>query len=108
MESHAQMAVFPGPRKEAFLSVDTHAPECLTIVQENHLTESFHPTSGTLKTNRTIFKTENNKPGPEHSNCYDPKLESCDWLTISRLWKSHIALLSGQALETVSLTFLIL
>ena len=108
MESHAQMAVFLGPQKETFLSVDTDAPACLTIVQKNHLTESFHPTSGTLKTNRTIFKTQNNKPGPEHSNCYDPKLESCDWLTILRLWKSHIALLSGQALETVSLAFLIL
>ena len=108
MDSRAQMAVFLGPRKEAFLSVDMHASACLTIDQKNQLTESFHPASGTLKTNRSIFKTENNKPGPEHSNCYEPKLESCDWLTILRLWKSHIALLSGQALETVSLTFLIL
>jgi hypothetical protein len=49
MEPHAQMAVFLGPRKEAFLSVDIHAPACLTLVQKNHLTESFHPTSGTLK-----------------------------------------------------------
>ena len=108
MDSHAQMAVFLGPRKEVFRSVDMHASACLTIVQKNHLTESFHPASGTLKTNRTIFKTENNKPRLEHSNCYDPKLENCDWLTILRLWKSHIALLSGQALETVSLAFLIL
>ena len=49
MESHAQMAVFLGPQKETFLSVDTDAPACLTIVQKNHLTESFDPTSGTLK-----------------------------------------------------------
>jgi len=55
MESHAQMAVFLGPRKEAFLSVDTHAPECLTIVQENHLTESFHPSSRTLKNKPHYF-----------------------------------------------------
>jgi hypothetical protein len=49
MGSNAQMAVFLGPGKEAFLSMDTHAPACLTIIQKNYLTESFYPTSGTLK-----------------------------------------------------------
>ena len=49
MGSNAQMAVFLGSGKEAFLPVDARAPACLTIVQKNHLTESFHPTSGTLK-----------------------------------------------------------
>tara|TARA_Y100000385_G_scaffold147745_1_gene153317 strand:- start:146 stop:328 length:183 start_codon:yes stop_codon:yes gene_type:complete len=49
MESHAQMAVFLGASERGFLSVDIHAPACLTLVQKNYLTESFHPTSGTLK-----------------------------------------------------------
>ena len=79
MDSHAQMAVFLGPQKEAFLSVDKHPPACLTIVQNKHLTESFHPSSGTLKSKpHHFFKTENNKPGPEQSSCYYPKLQSYD------------------------------
>ena len=109
MGSHDQMAMFLGSGKEAFVYLWTHTRRhAWPLSRKTTWSRVFILHLELWKTNRTIFETKNNKPRPEHSSCYDPKLESCDWLTILRLWKSHIALLSGQALETVSLTFLIL